>query len=79
VAKPIDLLQGTLDMLILKPYRWGLCTGTACCCASSKFPKTGWKFSKARCIRRCIAWNIRAGSRANGRIGKISARRNITG
>src|SRR2546429_9694681 len=53
--------------------------GTAFCCASSRFRKTGWRFSKARCIPPCIAWSIKGGSPANGANRKTSARRNITG
>src|SRR5437899_8605588 len=49
---------------------------TASSCASSRFRRIAWRFNKARCIRRCIAWKTRAGSRANGVSRKTSARRN---
>src|SRR5438309_1259083 len=38
----------------------------AFCCASSRFRKTAWKFSRVPFTRRCTASSIRAGSRANG-------------
>jgi transcriptional regulator len=37
VQKQLDLLQGTLDMLILKAFPSAHCTAMASCCAFSKF------------------------------------------
>ena len=78
MEKPLDLLQGTLDMLILKAVLSAPCTATASSFASSKYPKTASKSSKARCIPRCIASNIRAGSPASGANPKTTAKPNST-
>ena len=62
----VDLLQGTLDMLVLKAVLWGHCMAMESCCVSSRFLKTGWKFSRARCIPRCTGWSTKAGLQASG-------------
>jgi hypothetical protein len=66
MGKPTDLVQGTLDLLILKTV--------------SLEPKHGWaiakriqqdrgkrsRFSKVRCTRRYTGWSSRAGLRRTG-------------
>ena len=66
MEKPLDLLQGTLDMLILKAISLSPCMATAFCCASSRFRKSDWRSSRGRCIPRFIVWSITDGSRARG-------------
>ena len=47
----VELLQGTLDMLILRTLRFGPAHG------SSARPRTCCKSSTVLCIRRCTGWN----------------------
>jgi hypothetical protein len=54
-----DLLQGTLDMLILKIVALGRS-------GSGKFPKKCCKCSRGRSIRRCIGWKSAAGWMPSG-------------
>ena len=75
--KQMELLQGTLDMLILKAVSLGPLHGYGVLLRIQQISKD--RFSKVRCIPRCIAWNIRAGSPANGANRRTSAKRNTTG
>jgi hypothetical protein len=78
MAKTVDLLQGTLDMLILKAVSIGPRHGTGFCSASNKSPKSGWKSSRARSIRRCIGSSTKASLRANGANRRTGARASTT-
>jgi hypothetical protein len=40
MPKQVDLMQGTLEMLILRPYRWVSCMATASCCAFSRLAES---------------------------------------
>ncbi len=57
MAKQVDLLQGTLDMLILKAVSLGRLHGYGVLLRISKSQASSSSFSKARCTRRCTAWN----------------------
>ena len=74
----MDLLQGTLDILILKAVSLGPLHGYGILLRIQQISKGRLEFSKVRCIQRCVAWNTRAGLRANGENPKASARRNTT-
>ena len=71
-----DLLQGTLDMLILKIVALGPVHGYGIPCESARFPKRFCRFSKVRFIRPCIASKNAAGLKRSGesqtRAGKLS-------
>ena len=78
MGKAIDLLQGTLDMLILKAVSLDPLHGYGFRCAFSRSLANNWRSSKARYIQRSIVWNIRAGSRASGGNRTTNARRSST-
>jgi hypothetical protein len=73
VDKPIELLQGTLDMLILKAVSLGPLHGYGIL-----LPIQQISLSRALCIPRCIGWNIKVGSRVSGANRKTIERRNTT-
>lgn len=77
--KQMELLQGTLDMLILKAVSLGPLHGYGVLLRIQQISKDRLEVRKIRCIPRCIAWNIRAGSPANGANRKTSTKRNTTG
>ena len=56
-----DLLQGTLDMLILKTLAPGQEHGWAIAKESRRCRTTFCRSGKVRCIRLCTGWNIAAG------------------
>jgi hypothetical protein len=57
----IELLQGTLDMLILQTLRWGSSMATALRKPSAPVRATFCRLRPALFIRLCIAWNARVG------------------
>ena len=59
MAKPVDLLPGTLDMLILKAVSLRPLHGYAVFSASGRFQVRFSIFRRDRCIRRYIAWSIK--------------------
>ena len=73
-----ELLQGPLDMLILKAVSLGRCAATAFCYAFNRFQKIVGKFSRALCIPPSIALNTGVGSRVNAASRKTIKRRSIT-
>ena len=77
--KPIDLLQGTLDMLILKAVSLGPLHGDRVPLRIQQISKDRLEISRARSIRRCTGWSTRAGLPANGASLRTSVRPNITG
>jgi len=76
--KQLELLQGTLDMLILKAASLGPLHGYGILCASSKSRRIASRFNKVPSIPRCTAWSTRAGLQANGASRKTNARQNFT-
>ena len=60
MGKQLDLLQGTLDVMILKAISLGPFTAMAFCFAFNRSQAINWKSSRARCIRPSIGWSIRA-------------------
>ena len=54
-----ELLQGMLDLLILKAVSLGRLHGYGVLLRISRFPATGFRSSRARYIRRCTASSTR--------------------
>jgi hypothetical protein len=79
VDKQLDLLQGTLDMLILKAVSLGPLHGYGILLRIQQISKDQLEIQQAPFTQRCTASSIRAGSRANGASLKIIARLSITG
>ena len=78
-ANRIELMQGTLDMLILRTLVLGPLTGTKSPGTSSAPRMTCCRLSMGRFTRRSIAWSAKAGSRRGGKCPKTgSASSNIT-
>jgi len=69
-----DVLQGTLDLLILKRScaDRSMVTGSPCTSNKSRTRRCAWK--RDRCTRRCTASSRKAGSRGMGTLGKQPAR-----
>ena len=63
----IDLLQGTLDLLILEQLRWAPSHGYGLSQAIRSIRATCCARMPARCIRPSIAWSGRACCARNGR------------
>jgi hypothetical protein len=61
-----DMLQGTLDMLILRTLLAGPLTDTRSPMPSNSPPMTFSKWSMVLSTRLSIAWKIAAGSRHSG-------------
>ena len=74
-----DLMQGTLDLLILRTLRAGTKHGYAVPTISRKPAAVSCKSRRARCTRLCIAWSGAVGSKPNGDYPKPSARQSIIG
>jgi len=62
-----ELLQGTLDMLILRTLHSGRHTDTRSPSISSVLATMFSKLSMDHSIRPCIGWNRKAGTRTSGR------------
>jgi hypothetical protein len=73
----IDLLQGTLDMLILRVLARGEMHGWGIVDRMRQLSRTPSNWEKARFTLPSIAWRPRAGSRPNGRLRTTTARRSI--
>ena len=74
----IELVQGTLDMLILKTLQWGEQHGYGIGQAIRASSNEVLQVETGRCIRLCIGSNVQAGSRRSGRKAmRISARNSI--
>ena len=65
-ADRIQLLQGTLDMLILRTVRFGPAHGHEIAKHIQRTSMTSFKWSTARSIRRCIDWKSGGGLQGNG-------------
>jgi hypothetical protein len=59
MEKAVDLLPGTLDMLILKAVSLRNYMDTPYCSASGKSQARFSIFHRDRCIRRFTVWSIR--------------------
>jgi len=69
VDKQLDLLQGTLDMLILKAVSLGPLHGYGILLRIQQISKIGWKFNKAPSTRRFTGWRPGMDHQRMGRIG----------
>ena len=67
MPKPSDLLQGTLDLLILKTIARKPLHGWRIAKRYKRFRATPWPWAKGPYTRRCTAWKIDAGSARTGR------------
>ena len=65
-SRSTELLQGTLDLLILKAISLGPLHGYGVLLGFSKSRTTHCRFRKALCTRPCIASNIRDSSHSSG-------------
>ena len=72
-----DLLQGTLDMLILKSLSLGELHGYGIIQRIRQLSMKCSTSNRARCIRRSIALNKRDGCRRAGTFMKPDARRSL--
>ena len=79
MEKQLDLLQGTLDMLILKAISLSPLHGYGILLRISRFPKSDWKSSRVPYTLRSTALNITDGLPANGESRKTSGARATTG
>jgi len=61
-----DLLQGTLDMLILKIVELGRCTATGFRSESGRFPRKCCKCNRGHSTPLCIVWKSADGWRPSG-------------
>ena len=57
MPKPLELLQGTLDMLILKAVSLGLRHGYGIWLRIHRYPETACRSSNAHSIWRSTIWN----------------------
>ena len=78
MGKQIDLLQGTLDMLILKAVSLGPLHGYGVLLRIQQISGESFKSSRDRCIRRFTGWSTRAGSPATGVNRRTNARPSTT-
>ena len=62
----IELLQGTLDMLILQTPQWGPQHGYGIVQALRCDPEMCFRWKPDHCIRLSIDWSVRAGCSLNG-------------
>src|SRR5581483_2803569 len=73
-----ELLQGTLDMLILRTLQLGALHGWAIAQRIQQISNEVLQVQQARCIRRCTVWNIAASFPPTGVLRKIIAKRSTT-
>ena len=79
MEKQLDLLQGTLDMLILKAISLSPLHGYGIVLRIQQIRRNGWKFSRDLFIPRSTGSNITAGLPANGESPRTSDVLAITG
>ena len=77
-ADRLDVLQGTLDLLILRTLENGPMHGWAVSERIQQISQTSCASIKARSIPRCIAWSTKAGSKPNGASPNSAAARDST-
>ena len=78
MAKPVDLLQGTLDMLILKAVSLGPLHGYGVLLRIQQISGGRLEIQQGSLYPALFGWSIRGSSRASGASLKTSARRSIT-
>jgi PadR family transcriptional regulator, regulatory protein PadR len=78
VSKPTDLVQGTLDLLILKTLSLGPAHGWAVGQRIEQISNDVLQVQQGPCIPPCTAWNSRAGFAANGANPRTTAARDST-
>ena len=76
--KPVDVLQGTLDMLILKAVSLGPLHGYGVLLRIQQISKDRLEIQQGSCIPRCTGWSTRDGSRVNRASRKIKGKQNTT-
>jgi hypothetical protein len=76
--KKVDILQGTLDMLVLKTLSRGTMHGYEVSKWIRETTNEALLVEEDLCIRRFIAWKNAAGSSPNGEPPKTTERLNIT-
>jgi hypothetical protein len=74
-----DLLQGTLDLLILKVVALGPVHGYGICNGFARSRLTYCRCSRDRCIRRCTAWRSATGWKRTGANQTVEGRRSSIG
>ena len=57
----IELLQGTLDMLIPKRFSGANSMAMGSARRFGRIPEMSCRWKQARCIRRCTGWSVRSG------------------
>ena len=77
MSKPADLVQGTLDMLLLKILALEPMNGFAVSQRLKQVSADNLQVSDVRFTRLCTSWNKRAGSRPNGKHPNMDGGRNI--
>jgi hypothetical protein len=70
----IELLQGTLDMLILQTLRWGSQHGYAIVRQYAPVQAMSFRWKPGRYIRSCIGLRNKGGSNPNGKSKSIASR-----
>ena len=73
MPKPVDLLQGTLDMLILKAVSLGPLHGYGVLLRIQQISSGRLEIQQGSCTRRCSGSSIRGSSPANGVNRRTSA------
>lgn len=76
--EPRDLVQGTLDMLILKTLALEPMHGYGVAVRIEQMSKGVFGSTRALCSQRSAAWSARAASRPSGKPRKIAGAQNIT-
>jgi len=66
MAKQVDLMQGTLEMLILKAVSLGKLHGYGVLLRIQQISGSSSSSSRDRSTRHCTAWSMRGRSPANG-------------
>jgi hypothetical protein len=78
MSKPTDLVQGTLDLLILKIIALEPMHGWAIAQRIRQVSSDVLQVGKARCIPRCTNWNAKGGSNRSGTFPKPTAKPSST-
>ena len=75
----LDLIRGTLDLLILKTLTWGTLHGYAIAAAIKQATGDALLVEEGAPIPRSTEWKRRVGSKRSGGSPAITAARSITG
>jgi hypothetical protein len=76
MSKPADLVQGTLDMLLLKILALEPMNGFAVSQRLSKSPVTFYRSATGPYIQLCTSWNRKGGSLLSGNRPRMADARN---